>query len=78
VYVGKKHRVFTPEAKDDACLSLVNKNGMRFDLEARDKAQRDEWVTSITTLLKYASQAARERAQNRLGTLKKAPAHNQV
>ena len=68
VYVGKKQRSFPTSAVDECCFSLLSKSGVRLDLEARSKAQRDEYVNAITGLLKNAAVEARKKAHAKLGT----------
>lgn len=55
VFVGKKAKVFSPEAREENCFSLVSKTGLRLDLEAKSKQQRDTWVAGIISFLKAAS-----------------------
>ena len=68
VYVGKKQRSFPTSAADECCFSLLSKSGVRLDLEARSKSQRDEYVNAITALLKNAAVEARKKAHAKLGT----------
>ena len=68
VYVGKKQRSFPTSAADECCFSLLSKAGVRLDLEARTRSQRDEYVTAVTALLKNAAVEARKKAHAKLGT----------
>ena len=68
VYVGKKQRSFPQSAADDCCFSLLSKNGVRLDLEAKSKTQRDDYVNAITALLKHAAVESKKRAHAKLGT----------
>ena len=68
VYVGKKQRSFPTSAADECCFSLLSKTAVRLDLEARSRAQRDEYVNAITALLKHAAVEARKKAHEKLGT----------
>ena len=67
VYVGKKQRSFPASALDDSCFSLLSKTGVRLDLEAKSKAQRDDYVNAITALLKHAAVEAKKKAHAKLG-----------
>jgi len=65
VFVGKKHRVFPADARDEHCFSLVSRTGVRLDLEAKSKGQRDQWVQGIISFLQAAAaqqQKDRQRA----------------
>lgn len=58
VFVGKKHsalKIFKEDTKEENCFSLVNKNGVRLDLEAKSKVIRDQWVQAIIAFLQAAS-----------------------
>ena len=68
MYVGKKQRSFPLSALDECCFSLLSKNGVRLDLEAKSKALRDEFVNAITALLKHAAVEAKKKAHAKLGT----------
>ena len=68
VYVGKKQRSFPSSAVDECCFSLLSKNGVRLDLEAKSRTQRDDFVNAITALLKHAASEAKKKAHAKLGT----------
>jgi len=55
VFVGKKSPSFPADAADDRAFSLVSKGGVRLDLEAKSRQQRDSWVQGIISLLKAAA-----------------------
>ena len=55
VFVGRKAKVFGPEAREENCFSLVSKTGLRLDLEAKSKQQRDAWVSGVISFLKAAA-----------------------
>lgn len=55
VFVGKKSPSFPADTADDRAFSLVSKGGVRLDLEAKSRQQRDSWVQGIISLLKAAA-----------------------
>ena len=55
--------MFPNEVRDEHAFSLVSKSGVRLDLEAKTKAQRDTWVQGIISFLKAAGDQSRKDKQ---------------